>query len=775
MDRIASAADEDAGLAETSRVLDQLALIAEEITAGVDAEDVFRAVQRHVEALLRSSTFYIGLVDQDGGAIDLAFVLEEGHRRPPVTVALDDPRRPAAVAVREGREVLFDCASVADLPLPPISGMSPTLSGITRPLVARGRTLGVMSVQNRRPGVYGERERLVFRSLCSHVAVALGNVESYRRLADVETLATLGEILQDVTASLEFEDIFAAIERHVGMLLDTTTLYIGLLDERREWIDIPLFVDGGRRRGSRRFHIDDPDRPASRCVRENREIYKEETLEEAIRNDIPGTVPTCSSLFRPLSVHGRVFGVLSVQTQRQHAYRERERLIFRAICSHAAVALSNAENYRRLAAIETLQTLGEIGHDITASLDLGDVMRAIERHVGTLFEASTFWIGILQADGTLSVPLHMAGGRRQPGWTAPVADADDPASRAIREQKECQLDGDPAAGRPAKLIRPLSIGERVLGVMVLEAPGPSIADRDVLVFRTLAASVASAVANADAYAEAQSARAEATVALGDLRNAQQSLIQAEKMASLGQLVAGVAHEVNTPVGMALTVATSLASRAQAFRQRLDLDRVRRSDLADFVEVVTEAARQMDINLHRASDLVHRFKEVAADRASDQHRPFDLAELIEAILASLAPELRRSGHRLDDSAPAGLVLDSHPGAVGQILVNLIMNALQHAFRDGRRGTITLRAEPLPGGRVEILVADDGAGMDEADRLRIFEPFFTTRRGSGGTGLGLHIAFNLATQTLRGALTCRSAPGLGTEFRLTIPVNVASAAA
>ncbi len=265
--------------------------------------------------------------------------------------------------------------------------------------------------------------------------------------AHLDALDALSSIGQDITASLDFGEIFVSIERHVGALLDTATLYIGILDERREWIDVPLFVDGGKRGPSRRIRLDDPLRPAARAIRENREILREKTEEQARREDMPGTALTLSALFRPLSVHGNTFGVMSVQSQHAHAYGERERLIFRTICSYAAVALANAESHRRLAAIKPLEALVAVSREITASLDRDRIFSAVERHVGELCEATTFYIGLLDESAQwLSLDFCINGGRRTFGPRIRLDDPSHPAASAVRECREVLADDGSFAG-----------------------------------------------------------------------------------------------------------------------------------------------------------------------------------------------------------------------------------------------------------------------------------------------------------------------------------------
>lgn len=277
-----------------------------------------------------------------------------------------------------------------------------------------------------------------------------------------------------------------------------------------------------------------------------------------------------------------------------------------------------------------------------------------------------------------------------------------------------------------------------------------------------------AIAKRRAEAELITAKERAETALAELRDTQRNLIDAEKLAALGGLVAGVAHEVNNPVGISLTVASSLQRRAQSLAAEIDAGQLRRSRLLDFVAGIDEAAGQLVANLQRAGELIQSFKQVAVDRSHAERRSFDLHEATEQIVASLRPGLKKLPVTFDMDIPEGIVLDSYPGPYGQVVTNLFLNATTHAFPEGAAGRMAVTARRTGADRVEIVFSDDGKGMAEDVRARAFDPFFTTRRGSGGTGLGLHIVYNLVTQRLGGRIVLSSEPGSGTRFRMTLPL-------
>ena len=271
----------------------------------------------------------------------------------------------------------------------------------------------------------------------------------------------------------------------------------------------------------------------------------------------------------------------------------------------------------------------------------------------------------------------------------------------------------------------------------------------------------------DANHELERRRSEAEAALESLREAQEAMVQSEKLASLGALVAGVAHEINTPVGIAVSCASHLADATQALRRRAEACELGKAEFARYLATAIDTTDLILGNCERASQLIAGFKQVAVDRASAERRSVNLAAYIQDTLVSLQPKLRPSGHAVAVSCPGDLELDSYPGVLSQILSNLVMNALTHAFADGRTGDMAIAVELPTADTVRLCFTDTGRGMSEEDRARVFEPFFTTRRGRGGSGLGLHIVHNLVVGVLKGSITVDSMLDRGTSFTLLFP--------
>ena len=255
-----------------------------------------------------------------------------------------------------------------------------------------------------------------------------------------------------------------------------------------------------------------------------------------------------------------------------------------------------------------------------------------------------------------------------------------------------------------------------------------------------------------------------------LDQSRKRLVQSEKMASLGQLVAGVAHEINTPVGIGITVSSHLVDQTREIIAAFDKNKMTKSALTQYFAKTLETSELIFTHLVQAGDLVRSFKMISADQTVHERRSFMLKTYLDDIIVSLRPKLKKELHQVTVNCREDIEINSYPGALAQIITNLIINSLLHAYSEGEEGNIRIHVS-MEGTDVILEYGDDGKGISPENIDKIFDPFFTTKRGKGGTGLGLHIIYNTVTEILKGSITCESTLGQGARFRIRLPVSIA----
>ncbi|USX27753.1 ATP-binding protein [Oxalobacteraceae bacterium OTU3CINTB1] len=435
-----------------------------------------------------------------------------------------------------------------------------------------------------------------------------------------------------------------------------------------------------------------------------------------------------------------------------------------------------------------ISLLSDIGRRITANLDSEAIMTMLYQQVHALMDASVFGIGIYRPEQELiEYPFAMEKGKRYTPYTRSMREPNQLAVWCINHAEEVFInDLEKEYGRyidsvalvsgaddmgtledgslptePRSLIYvPISVNGQVRGIITVHSYRAHAYHRiDADMLTTLASYVAVAFANADSYRQ--------------LQDTQQQLVEREKLAALGSLVAGVAHELNTPIGNSLVIASTLEDKTTEIELRQNNNVLRRSDLAQFIDAAREASTLLMRSLRNAAELVNSFKQVAVDQASAKRRHFDLHQASQEIVTTMKNQIRKAGHQVDLEMPDDIEMDSFPGPYGQVIINLINNALLHAF-DGRSGgVIRLWAVRLGPDRVRIVFQDDGAGIAIEHQARIFDPFFTTKLGQGGNGLGLSITYNIVTSLLDGSIRVDSVVGVGTRFTMDLPLKASLA--
>jgi signal transduction histidine kinase len=449
---------------------------------------------------------------------------------------------------------------------------------------------------------------------------------------------------------------------------------------------------------------------------------------------------------------------MQVQHQTEHAraegYHHREL---------AASEARRAEVLQQTSA--TLERLSAIGQEITTHLNAGAVFEALNTHVQALLPANSFAIYLCDPGcDTVSRAFGQENGQPLPTNTIAIDNPRSNAARCLRKRSEIYIEEagpDDIFLAPGTqlmvcaLYVPLLVGERAIGVMTVQAMhARAYGERERLIFRTLCAYGAIALDNAEAYRQ--------------LKDAQTQLVSQEKLAALGSLMAGVAHELNTPIGNSLLIASTLLQKTEELEQQMNGPGLRRSDLATYMADARKAHELVMRGLTSAADLVNSFKQVAVDRTTEQRRVFDLQQVSQEVIATMMNRVRAASHRIEIDVPEMIAMDSYPGPFGQVIANFINNALLHAFTRERSGCMWLRAETPADGRVLISFRDNGGGIAPEHMSRIFDPFFTTKLGQGGSGLGLSISYNIVTSLLGGHISVHSSRD-GTTFTLDLPLT------
>ncbi|CUI08342.1 ATP-binding protein [Janthinobacterium sp. CG23_2] len=469
----------------------------------------------------------------------------------------------------------------------------------------------------------------------------------------------------------------------------------------------------------------------------------------------------------------------SSSREKTHSQEATNRAIAMQVHHQTEHARSEGYHHRELAESEarraeilqrtsaTLERLSAIGQEITAHLDAAAVFQALDRHIHGLLTASTFAIYLIDAAGTT---LHRAFGvelgRELPSHAIALSKHDAYSVRCLDERREIYIEHWPDAEHrkvvPGTMVNmsalfvPLTVGERAIGVMTVQAPqSHAYGENERMIFRTLCAYGAIALDNAEAYRQ--------------LQDAQTQLVSQEKLAALGSLMAGVAHELNTPIGNSLLIASTMQEKTAEIEALMKGPGLRRSELAAFITDSQKAAALVLRGLTSAADLVNSFKQVAVDRTTEQRRFFNLQQVCHEIIATMMNRIRAANHNIDMEVSDAIGMDSYPGPFGQVITNFINNALLHAFAPGHSGHMQLTASMPAEGRVLVEFHDNGGGIRSEHLGRIFDPFFTTKLGQGGSGLGLSISYNIVTSLLGGQITVVSSAQDGTSFVLDLPLT------
>lgn len=426
--------------------------------------------------------------------------------------------------------------------------------------------------------------------------------------------------------------------------------------------------------------------------------------------------------------------------------------------------------------------LAEMGRQLTASLEIHAIEKSLYTYVQELIPGNTFGIGIVDWDHrVIRFDYVIENGKPVHPYQRSLAASEQPATQCVLTAKELlinnlmldtreldsfigndtqskqikQEDGSTSTMPRSAIYVPMRLNNKVMGVIsVQNDDADTYHDNDIDILRSLGSYAAVAFDNAHSYHH--------------LQLTQRKLVEQEKFAALGSLVAGVAHELNTPIGNSLLTASSLAELTDQLLEEIHSGSIRRSRIDNFGVQAKSACTLLVRNLVNAANLITSFKQIAVDQTSDKRRMFNLHDVTSEVAATLNGRIKRAEHQLSIQIPEDIEMNSFPGPYGQVITNMIVNALVHAFDGRQNGEISIVATRLNEIQVKLTISDNGCGIGEDSLKRVFEPFFTTRMGQGGSGLGLPISYNIVTAILGGSIQVKSSVNHGTNFEIILPL-------
>ncbi|MFC0170492.1 GAF domain-containing protein [Pseudoduganella danionis] len=555
------------------------------LTARLQLADICTIVGDKIQQIFQAQVVNIALLERDTQQFHVPYYIERELREAPHTIGIFGFRK----HVLESRQALLFNENLAQQS---VAYGNPVLRGETAksaafiPMISGDEVTGVVTLQHLDlEFAFSEADVTLLKTITNILSTALENARLFEETqkllqltaARASDLEVIGRIGREFTACLDMQAVFHSLALNVHQLLKTNTFFVLLMNSTTQKLDMVFGMENGAALAPFSLALDDPLAMSSRCARTRLEVVRH--MRPGEPRYLAGNCPNLSNLYSPLIVGERLLGVMSVQTMESNAYGEREQSIFRTLCSYLTIALDNAAalqaqheaEAQRAATLEqanaTLEQLGAIGREITGNLEQAAVLSSLDRHVRALLDTHSYRIYRLRQGGSkLSLVLGIDNDQRVDS-NGELLDIEPAAALCIAEQQEVL---DAQAGTSA-IYAPLMAGERVLGVMSIHTPrAHAYGERDVAIFRTLCAYGAIALANSDTLAA--------------LRRAQAMIIQQEKMASLGQLVANVAHEINTPIG---AIKASGHNIAEALEQTL-------SNLPRLFQLLAEPEQQLFI-------------------------------------------------------------------------------------------------------------------------------------------------------------------------------------
>ncbi|MYM36003.1 GAF domain-containing protein [Duganella sp. FT94W] len=639
------------------------------------------------------------------------------------------------------------------------------------------------------------------------------------RLTRLEAVQTvLLEIGQKSSSCTDISEFLQAVHAALGRIMYAANFFVALShqDGPPNLVRFVYFVDELDEPPSRDelFELVPGESPTEAVIRARESIAMTADEHRSKRADNAGFgIGTIAEHWMGcplLDQNHQVLGAVVIQSyDKQHTFSEEDQALFKLIATHVSSALQGLQSVDRLERA-VLERTAQLQHEVAERRRAENIQRALyelanlsatatggsrlnmrlHQIISELVPAKNFLMALYHPDTQeVSIPYFVDEKDSQ----VPVRRFDygvGMSSYILQRKEPMLLDraGLQALVDSGEMAHPLGsvdiaswmgapmlLGDQAYGVIIVQSYDESVrytqADLDILAF--MASHVAVAIARMQADRQIRQAKetleqqnAALENALTSLKDAQGELVRQEKLASLGRLVAGVAHEINTPLGICVTATSHLVEELKLTREDLANGALDEDGLNQFFEIIDQSLKIMTTNTQRAAALVRSFKQVAVDQSSDDIRSFNLRKYLDEVLLSLQPKLKGKPIQVEIDCDEQINMASFPGAISQIVTNMVVNSLVHGFEEGQSGKIKIGGK-MDGDFVEFDYSDDGVGMDSSTLAQLFDPFFTTKRGAGGSGLGAHILYNLVTGALGGTVKVVSAPGMGLHYKLRFP--------
>lgn len=785
--------------------------VSHEITSLSDLQQVYESIARHASELSQSDASGVFNIRSDGHLyVEVGYGVQNDFIE--AINAQGVPLGHGAI----GRAAAEHCPiQVSDTVTEPnysytqLAKMEHVRSILAVPMLRGENVIGGIVLWHRQPRHFTSQEVAFIQALAQECVNAVENARlleaEARRRREAETLSM---VVQALSSTLDLQHVFELILSELRRVVPYDSASVQqLIGNQLEIIGGHGFPNLGELLGVR-FVLTANDNPNREVVRMRAPLILDDapTAYEEFHREPHAQANIHSWLGVPLLFGDRLIGMIALDKQEPGFYSQEHARLALAFAAQAAIAIENARLFEsERAQLCLAQTLQEVGALLTTRMSLDEVFEHIFDLLARVVEYDSVSMQMLDQNGS----LDLVAGRGFPNLELARQVVRSVAYKTLERNwnqrkviviPDTYADPDWIKGQEGIEYIRSWIGAALLvkGVMIgiLNVDSSTVNAYNEAMGETVAAfanQAAIAIENARMFTELKQAeealrklneeleqRVEARTtelretnrslqeSLETLQRTQSQLVQSEKMAALGSLVAGVSHEISTPVGIGVTAASHLDQKSREIERRYREGEMTRSDLERYLKTACQSSEMILGNLRRAADHIQSFKQVAVDQASGDKRRFKLKEYLDEILLSLHPKLKRTTHTITVNCSDGLEIESYPGAFSQIITNFVLNSLNHGFEDKEHGHITLDII-YQNDALQLRYSDNGKGIPHEECLRIFEPFYTTKRGQGGSGLGLHIVYNLVTQRLNGHITCESMPGIGTTFLIQVPLE------